>query len=119
MKEEEIISRLKRAPANSNAQRIVALYIAGLPRKRVWQHIAQKTFSGARAIEHISNPDTPQARAAWRRGLELCHLAGMPVKRKSWTDRIDEDLTQIDETQSEGMEKIIVSAKEENSEQLK
>ncbi|MCX7982147.1 MAG: hypothetical protein N2572_04460 [Syntrophales bacterium] len=91
MTEKEIIERLRRAPG-TNEQRIIALYMAGLPANKVWEHIRKRTFSGARAIEHITAPHTSQAIMAWRRGLEICYIANVPVKRTFWDDRINDDL---------------------------
>ena len=90
--ETTLIAQLKAVSSASNAGRIVALYIAGMSERKVWAHIKQKTFSGARAIEHIAAPDTAAARAAWSRGKDVCRAAHLPTCRSSWTDRPNEEL---------------------------
>ena len=104
--EAAIIERLKAVPSATNAGRIVALYVAGMSSQKVWSHIKQRTFSGARAIEHISAPDTAAARSAWSRGKDVCLAAHLPIRRSSWKDRPNEDL--IDMNQSDGQINIQV-----------
>lgn len=95
---EEAMIRALRAVSTREANRTVALYITGMPERKVRKHIAQKTFSGARAIDHMRNPNTKEARNAWSRGEIVCRAAGLPVRRQHWNDRNEDDLTGIQQT---------------------
>lgn len=95
--EKSIIDRLKKVSSIGgqdvkDAGRSVALYIAGMSEQKVKGHIKLKTFSGANALEHISNPYTPRAREAWYRGKAICKAAGLPMPRCNWEDRPGQDI---------------------------
>jgi hypothetical protein len=92
---EDGMIRALKAVSTTEAKRIVALYIAGLPARKVREHIKKKTFSGARAIDHMRNPNTPKARTAWSTGEIVCREAELPIRRQHWNDRKDDDLTGI------------------------
>lgn len=85
----------------SSADKTVALYVAGMSARKVSYHIKQRTFSGARAIHHITAPDTAEARSAWRRGKDACRRAGLPIRRSNWTEKPDEDLYDLNKNDAQ------------------
>ena len=102
--EENIIARLKKVSFVEewdvkDAGRSVALYITGLSEKKVKDHIKKRTFSGANALEHISQPNTPAARTAWSRAKAICRDAGLPIRRLRWEDRPDKDILEMNQNE--------------------